>query len=185
MMRSRARWTLAALVMAGLFGCSGGGSSTTDAPASEMSDIEKAAAAMEAQAKQQEAQAVADKQAAEQAAAQALASEAPSLVTEDDYKRGKSLKGGGALSTIVRTRFVAEHRMNEVQVTQALNLFWGSEGRYPKSHEEFMKRIIEENQIALPELDGPYEYVYNPEDHELYKRPLSAPGAPVEEPAAP
>lgn len=184
-MRISTRWTLAALVMVGLGGCGSGGSSTTDAPASELSDIEKAAAAMEAQAKQQEAQKVADKQAVETAAAQALASEAPTMVTEDDYKRGKSLKGGGALSTILRTKFVAEHRMNDVQVTQALNLFWGIEGRYPKSHEEFMEKIIEANGLVLPELDGPYEYVYNPEDHELYKRPLSAPDAPGEERAAP
>jgi hypothetical protein len=174
MMRSSTRCVLAALVMVGLVGCSGG-ASTTDAPASEMSDIEKAAAAMEAQAKQQETQAVADKQAAESAAAQALANEAPTVVNEDDFKRGKSLKGGGAMSTIVRTRFVAEHRMNMIQVEHALNLFWGLEGRYPDSHEEFMEKIVEANGLVLPELDGPYEYVYNPEDHQLYKQPIERP----------
>jgi hypothetical protein len=183
-MRSSTRLTFAALVLVGLIGC-GGGSSTTDAPASDLSEIEKAAAAMEAQAKQQEAQAAADKQAADTAAAQALANEAPTMVNEDDFKKGKSLKGGGALSTIVRTRFVAEHRMNMIQVEHALNLFWGAEGRYPESHEEFLEKIVEANGLVLPELDGPYEYVYNPEDHQLYKQPLSAPTAPGEESAAP
>ena len=37
----------------------------------------------------------------------------------------------------------------------------------PKSHEEFMQRIIKDNDIVLPELPGGRRYVYDPKTGEL------------------
>ncbi|QDU88142.1 hypothetical protein Pla175_15130 [Pirellulimonas nuda] len=111
---------------------------------------------------------------AQEAEAERLKDEAPSLVTEDDFKKGKSLKDGGYLSQVARARFVAEHRIAmDIQLVQAMALFNASEGRYPKDQKEFMEKIIKANMIQLPELDGPYEYVYNAEDHQLYKQPIT------------
>jgi hypothetical protein len=58
-------------------------------------------------------------------------------------------------------------RVSLIQVTQAVDLFNASEGRYPKDHEEFMQRIIKENNIKLPVLPYKGKYMYDVEHHEL------------------
>jgi hypothetical protein len=55
----------------------------------------------------------------------------------------------------------------KLQITQAVNLFYAEHGRYPKDYEEFMKQIIEANQIQLPVLPGNIKYQYDVEKHEL------------------
>ncbi|MBS0264290.1 MAG: hypothetical protein JSS02_20295 [Planctomycetes bacterium] len=55
----------------------------------------------------------------------------------------------------------------KTQVTHAIGLFQASEGRYPKDHDEFMERIIKENNIKLPVLPFKGRYVYDVEKHEL------------------
>ena len=52
-------------------------------------------------------------------------------------------------------------------IEHAVNLFNGLEGRYPNSHEEFMTRIIKENNIRLPVLQPGLEYQYDVENHKL------------------
>lgn len=52
-------------------------------------------------------------------------------------------------------------------IEQAVNLFQASEGRYPASLEEFMTRIIRENNIRLPQLAPGQEYQYDVENHKL------------------
>jgi hypothetical protein len=54
-----------------------------------------------------------------------------------------------------------------LQIEHAINLFNASEGRYPKSHEEFMTRIIQENQLKLPQLTADLEYQYDVDNHRL------------------
>ena len=53
------------------------------------------------------------------------------------------------------------------QIKHAVDLFQALEGRYPKDYDEFMERIIKENNIALPQLPGYQEYAYNEETHQL------------------
>lgn len=155
-----------------LSGC--GGSSSADSAPKPKTGI---AAEIEARNKvQAEQKATAEKLAAEQAEAARLA-EAPSVATKDDMQRGHSLQGSKSyLGTVARTRFTAENQLQLHTITHALQLFWGSEGRYPKDTEEFMKRVIEPNEIQLPELAGDYEYWFNPKakkpDEMLMKRPI-------------
>ncbi len=52
-------------------------------------------------------------------------------------------------------------------IEHAVNLFNASEGRYPNSYDEFMTRIIKENNIHLPVLQPGLEYQYDVENHKL------------------
>ena len=52
-------------------------------------------------------------------------------------------------------------------IEHAVNLFNASEGRYPASYDEFMTRIIKENNIRLPVLPPGLEYQYDVENHKL------------------
>lgn len=100
--------------------------------------------------------------------------EAPTVVTAKTPKKGKTLHDQGSyLSAIGSARFRAEHQMILNQVTQALQLYWGTNGYYPKSHEVFMEEIVKLNMIKLPELDPGYEYWYDASDHLLKQRPIS------------
>ncbi len=119
---------------------------------------------------QADAKADAEQQ-AKQADAARLQAEAPSVVGADDFKRGKKLEGGGYLSTTIRGGLVAVDKVNFANLYHNLEIHAAATGGYPKSHEAFMKLITEWG-LPLPELDGPYEYVYNPEDHLLYKKPI-------------
>ncbi len=60
----------------------------------------------------------------------------------------------------------------------ALNLFNASEGRYPNSYEEFMTRIIKENNIQLPVLPAGRQYQYDVENHKLVVIEPPAPATP-------
>jgi hypothetical protein len=63
----------------------------------------------------------------------------------------------------------------EIQIPQAMQLFKATEGRMPKSHQEFMDKIITFNNIPLPELPAGHIYVYDPAAEELMvERPEAA-----------
>ena len=61
----------------------------------------------------------------------------------------------------------AVERLMKLQVQQALNLFYASNGRYPKDHAEFMEKVILANQIKLAVLPGKWVYQYDVPNHEL------------------
>ena len=84
-------------------------------------------------------------------------------------KRGQSLKNEtGIFVEPAKAFFRVEQRaVFEFQIPQALGLFKASEGRAPKSHDEFMAKIIAPNAIKLPELPAGNKYVYDPEREEL------------------
>lgn len=99
----------------------------------------------------------------------------PQVVTAKTPKKGRTLHDQGSyLSAVGSARFRAEHQMTLHLVTHALNLYWGEHGYYPKSHEEFMVKIVKPNDIVLPELEEGYEYWYDASDHLLKFRPVSA-----------
>lgn len=58
-------------------------------------------------------------------------------------------------------------QISKTTIAHALNLFNASEGRWPASHEEFMQRIIKENNIQLPVLPGGKKYQYDVDNHQL------------------
>jgi hypothetical protein len=52
-------------------------------------------------------------------------------------------------------------------VEHAVNLFQALEGRYPKDYDEFMQRIIVENNMRLPSLPNGLAYQYDVPNHKL------------------
>lgn len=91
-------------------------------------------------------------------------------------KQGQSLRDNtgvaGAISAgpAVLINF-KQKAVLEIQIPQALQLFQASEGRFPKSHEEFMEKIVTANRLVLPELPAGAVYRFNPEKGELWVYP--------------
>lgn len=52
-------------------------------------------------------------------------------------------------------------------IDQALNIFNANEGRFPKSHDEFMTQVIAPNNIRLPVLPNGLQYQYDVAGHRL------------------
>jgi hypothetical protein len=75
--------------------------------------------------------------------------------------------GGGFGTTALSTYVRVEERAGYLQVDQALKLYKATNGELPKSHEEFMEKIIKANNINLPKLAPGAKYVYDPEKGEL------------------
>jgi hypothetical protein len=102
--------------------------------------------------------------------------------TANDPKRGKRSRSvGGYAGAVFGARFWAEHQMIINNIKHGLDLYNAEHGNYPKTHEEFMEKIIDANQIALPELDEGQEYIYDPEDHTLKFRAVQPSEEPAEE----
>lgn len=58
-------------------------------------------------------------------------------------------------------------QLSKTSIAHALELFHATEGRYPQSHQEFMERIIRENNIRLPVLPAGKQYQYDVANHQL------------------
>ena len=89
-------------------------------------------------------------------------------------EKGVGIKGRsldpyeGVLVTPAKAYFsVRERVVFEVQVPHALNLYKASEGQAPKTHDEFMEKIVQANQIQLPPLPPGHKYVYDPMTEQL------------------
>ena len=61
----------------------------------------------------------------------------------------------------------AREKIPQLAIEHAINLFNASEGRYPASFEEFMTRIIRENNINLPKLPDGLAWEYDVPNHKL------------------
>lgn len=64
------------------------------------------------------------------------------------------------IGTMYRMR---ENLTYNVQIPHAMNLYHATNGRYPQTHEEFTKEILDANNIKLPELKAGHRYEYNPQ----------------------
>jgi len=162
------------LAVAALAGCGG---ESSDKPSS-----------LDAVAAQLDKKAVADTQASKEQAAEEARAEATRLraeadrlaerplteITIRDMQRGSALEGGGMLSTTLRGGIAAEQKLGMANVEHATNIYYGLEGKFPETHEEFMEGVIEFNQIQLEPLKEGWEYRYDPETHSLMKRPTEA-----------
>ncbi len=89
---------------------------------------------------------------------------APGVTGRGNYGSGF---GGGLGTTSLSTYVRVQEKAPLLQVEQALNLYKASNGELPKSHEEFMEKIIKANQINLPELQEGDKYIYDPEQGQL------------------
>jgi hypothetical protein len=87
-------------------------------------------------------------------------------------KRGQSLNDeqgiGGMIVQPARALFATEQRVVfNVLIPKAVQLFEATEGRKPRSHDEYMSRIIKANLIKLPTLPAGQKYIYDPNTGEL------------------
>jgi len=55
-------------------------------------------------------------------------------------------------------------------IKHAIDLYQAENGRYPASYDEFMTKIIKENNIVLPVLPSYQEYFYDEKEHKLQVR---------------
>ena len=60
-----------------------------------------------------------------------------------------------------------KQQIAQLGIDHAINLFRALEDRYPKDHNEFMQRVIKENNIRLPEPSRGFAYQYDVENHKL------------------
>jgi hypothetical protein len=83
-------------------------------------------------------------------------------------RKSQNIKGSGYLPTLARTPHRVKESLNLSQATQALNFYKAmNEGRGPKTHEEYMKKVIKENDLKLPKLPEGQRYRYDPDTEEL------------------
>ena len=83
--------------------------------------------------------------------------------------KGRSLdQYEGLVVTPAKAFFSTKERIAfEIEVPHALNLYKATEGQGPKSHVEFMEKIIQFNRIKLPQLPPDAKYVYDVETEQL------------------
>lgn len=110
----------------------------------------------------------------------ATAPEAPAVVAQKAVagvgKQGQKLREhsdvakiiSGPAATLINVR---QKAILEIQIPHALQLFQATEGRMPKTHEEFMEKIVQFNQLTLPELPAGAVYHFNTELGELWVYP--------------
>jgi hypothetical protein len=72
----------------------------------------------------------------------------------------------GYISTLISARFQATDPIVFAQVKRGIDTFRIQHERYPNSHEEFWKEVIEANLIRLPELAEGEKYEYDPKKAE-------------------
>ncbi len=80
---------------------------------------------------------------------------------------GRGNYGGGMGTTALSTYVRVQEKMEFLAVDQALTLYKATNGELPKSHDEFMEKVIKANQINLPKLQEGDKYVYDPEKGQL------------------
>ena len=82
-------------------------------------------------------------------------------------KKGRGY-GRGPVATPIASYFNMRERIAfDIQLPEAVKLFKALEGRAPKSHEEYMEKIIKANHINLPQLPEGHRYLYDPATEQL------------------
>jgi len=71
--------------------------------------------------------------------------------------------GSGMVATPLAAVFQTKDRLQFLQVAHTLNNYKAMNGHFPKSHDEFMKQVIERNGLQLPLLPRGQEYFYDAE----------------------
>lgn len=91
-------------------------------------------------------------------------------------KKGQSLRNDTGVAKMISGPAsalfnVQQKAVLEIQIPHALQLFQATEGRLPKSHEEFMEKIVTANNLVLPELPAGAVYKFDTEKGELWVYP--------------
>jgi len=85
-------------------------------------------------------------------------------------KKGRDYGGGtvaAPITTPVEQYFSIRQRVEFMKLTKSMQLYEVQHDGLPKTHEEFMKKIIEANLINLPELPDGESYRWDPEKGQL------------------
>jgi hypothetical protein len=64
----------------------------------------------------------------------------------------------GPVATPIRAMWTAKERIKFIEIGRPLQLYKAMYGHFPKTHDEFMAKIVQENGIQWPA-----EFVYDPE----------------------
>ena len=85
--------------------------------------------------------------------------------------------GGGLITTEVKAYWTAKEHLTLLNLQHALDLYRANDpnGKGPKTQDEFMKKVVKENDIKLPELPEGHRYVYDPHTEELLVEQPKAP----------
>lgn len=94
-------------------------------------------------------------------------------VGPQDARRGSTITGGGIITEPAKQYFSIQHRIVFMNLQHAEQLYKATHGRMPQSHDEYMKDIIDANEIELPELQPGWDYYYDAEREELMRRKTS------------
>lgn len=102
---------------------------------------------------------------------------APRVAEVGVGKQGQSLNNETGVSLIIAQPAITLFRTKqkivfEIQIPHAMQLYEATEGRKPRSHDEFMDKIVKFNQINLPELPEGQVYQYHPDDGQLWVEPV-------------
>lgn len=82
--------------------------------------------------------------------------------------------GTGPVALPAATFFRAREKIVfDIQIPDAVKTFKAVEGRAPASHEEYMQKIIKDNQIPLPQLLPNERYLYDPKTETLLIEKIS------------
>ncbi|MEZ6124326.1 MAG: hypothetical protein R3C49_14305 [Planctomycetaceae bacterium] len=60
-----------------------------------------------------------------------------------------------------------KQQIAELAIQQAVQVFYATEGRYPRDYDEFMSEVVRKNNVRLPELGVGKRYEYDVENHKL------------------
>ncbi len=100
------------------------------------------------------------------AAGVATADTKPGMVREQAHV-GMGVKGhgygGSYIAVVAASYWSTKERLGLMQIQHDMDLFKANnDGKGPKTHEEFMQKIIKEGAIKLPELPPGQKYLYDP-----------------------
>lgn len=79
--------------------------------------------------------------------------------------------GEGFVATPIKAYFSIRERMAFNQIIHSMQLFQATHNRFPATHEEFIKEIIEPSHIELPKLRHDQRFVYDPKQVKLPDNP--------------
>ena len=153
----KARYWLGMALCLGLFGC---GCSQTVEPPTVSEEVKEQIAEEEAKAAAEEAERAAEDEYETKVAGVGATGKGEYGVTSEEPM--------SIITVPISTYFHAqEMAVFNIQIPSAMNLFQASEGRFPNTEEEFYQKIIQANQIQLPQLPEGDSYFYDVPSHAL------------------
>ncbi len=75
--------------------------------------------------------------------------------------------GGDMVTMPLATIWTVKEKLLYEQIDDGMKLYKASEGHAPKTHEEFMDKIIKARNLKLPDLPAGHRYVYDPSVEKL------------------